>query len=408
VLRPTAGAPWADAALIAAAHGLGSDALGLQAACLLRMARADSTYRAYSTGLTHWCRFLRSEGLARLEDAGPAAAVRFLAWLGLRGTVSAATARCYLTAVAAVYKDLGLPDYLERGLASAARRGLEGAQHRLVPQLPRVPLPAGQIVGILDLAATLVQDASGTPEALRTLRDCLATVTSYVYFNRASSTYSLLRAGLLVDSTMGADDLIRLRATTRKGSSHRHLVATEFRIPVVAQPLLAAGLRYFSAQLPDDREFFWELPGDPPPASWTAETQTGWLHSALAASGQPLPDNVAWTSHSLRYGSASAAYAAGVDLPRIRYFGGWSPSSRVTETTYLDLSTPPSQAGTILFQWMSSAQLGASSLEEHSDSEPDSDGPTGNSRDPQGTIFRSTATFQRPEAGSTLADLGAR
>ena len=116
---------------------------------------------------------------------------------------------------------------------------------------------------------------------------------------------------------MGADDLIRLRATTRKGSSHRHLVATEFRIPVVAQPLLAAGLRYFSAQLPDDREFFWELPGDPPPASWTAETQTGWLHSALAASGQPLPDNVAWTSHSLRYGSASAAYAAGVDLPRI-------------------------------------------------------------------------------------------
>ena len=113
-------------------------------------------------------------------------------------------------------------------------------------------------------------------------------------------------------------------------------------------------------------------------------------------------------SAGARYGSASAAYAAGVDLPRIRYFGGWSPSSRVTETTYLDLSTPPRQAGTILFQWMSSAQLGASSLEEHSDSEPDSDGPTGNSRDPQGTIFRSTATFQRPEAGSTLADLGAR
>jgi hypothetical protein len=160
----------------------------------------------------------------------------------MKGTVSAASTRVYLAAVGSVYKDRGLNALLDRSLVRAARRGLQGAQHRLVPERPRSPLPARHVLAILVYVDALVARGCATGDDLRTLRDCLATVTAFVFFNRASSNYSLLREGLLVDATGSTDDLIRLRPWVRKGLSHDHLDLVEFRIPVEANPRLAAAL----------------------------------------------------------------------------------------------------------------------------------------------------------------------
>ena len=55
---------------------------------------------------------------------------------------------------------------------------------------------------------------------------------------------------------------------------------------------------------------------------WTANTLSGWLTAAYTAALCLPPAGFAWTSHSLRKGAASAAYAIGARLTDIRYAGG--------------------------------------------------------------------------------------
>jgi hypothetical protein len=64
------------------------------------------------------------------------------------------------------------------------------------------------------------------------------------------------------------------------------------------------------------------------------------------------PEGFAWTSHSLRKGSASAANAIGVQLPDIRYTGGWSTNSNVLEEKSIDFSMQPTPAAWIFFGWL--------------------------------------------------------
>ena len=85
---------------------------------------------------------------------------------------------------------------------------------------------------------------------------------------------------------------------------------------------------------------------------WTANTLSGWLTAAYTAALCLPPAGFAWTSHSLRKGVASAAYAIGAKVTDIRYAGGWSINSTVLEAKYIDFIMRPSPAACIIFGYL--------------------------------------------------------
>ena len=70
---------------------------------------------------------------------------------------------------------------------------------------------------------------------------------------------------------------------------------------------------------------------------------------ALRTTKQSPLAGFSWTSHSLRKGAASAANDIKAPLNDIRYAEGWSTSSTVLESKYIDFSMAPSNAAYIFF-----------------------------------------------------------
>ena len=88
----------------------------------------------------------------------------------------------------------------------------------------------------------------------------------------------------------------------------------------------------------------WALSHVEDKAPWTASTLMTWLHAAFTKAGHKPPPGFCWTSHSLRKGAASAAYAIMVRLNGIRYARGWSTKSTVLEFKYVDFTMRPTKA----------------------------------------------------------------
>ncbi len=68
------------------------------------------------------------------------------------------------------------------------------------------------------------------------------------------------------------------------------------------------------------------------------------------ATGNNPPKGFTWTSHSLRKGAATTANAIKVPLNDIRYSGGWSTSSNVLKSKYINFAMAPSKAAYIFFR----------------------------------------------------------
>ena len=377
---PAAAAPWSNGVGRAIAAGLGEDMLGNTARALLLSCRQASTYNTYKSALNSWAQFLASEGMEDILHATTTTVLRYIAWLGLRGTVSAGSMQVYLSGIKAVQPDFGLPDIANGKAVRDAVRGLAAAQQSMAPVVPRSPLPPAAITSMLDLAERLCASPSVHPP-MRLLRACLATAVSYLFFNRASSTHSLRMEGLIVDPPRTVGQSLRLRASVRKGQSHLHPQKKEMRIPVAAQAQLASCLRTFECwRGASNNDFYWELPGDSNPSKWTAVVQTAWLQQALHACGIAVPPSVAWTSHSMRMGAATHAAAAGVPMAVIRHYGGWARASNVVYN-YIDPSERSSAEAVRLFGWLTAPLLSAAipcgedADDGFSDEEPPPDSP---------------------------------
>jgi hypothetical protein len=62
-------------------------------------------------------------------------------------------------------------------------------------------------------------------------------------------------------------------------------------------------------------------------------------------------DGFAWTSHSLRKGPTTAAYAIGVNMHQIRFFGGWATELSVV-LAYIDPTVVPTTTDWYFFGWL--------------------------------------------------------
>jgi hypothetical protein len=60
------------------------------------------------------------------------------------------------------------------------------------------------------------------------------------------------------------------------------------------------------------------------------------------------PFGFTWTSHSLRKGASTIAYAIGVNMQKIKFFGGWATESSVV-LNYIDPTIVPTTAAWYFF-----------------------------------------------------------
>eukprot|EP00873_Tetraselmis_striata_P027947 jgi/Tetstr1/448211/TSEL_035499.t1 len=87
-------------------------------------------------------------------------------------------------------------------------------------------------------------------------------------------------------------------------------------------------------------------------------TADDWLQLVAHMLEEHLPPGFVWTSHSLRKGAATAAYAIGVVLQKIKHFGGWAQLSSVV-LDYINPTALPCAASWQLFGWLTPWGLGA-------------------------------------------------
>ena len=98
-----------------------------------------------------------------------------------------------------------------------------------------------------------------------------------------------------------------------------------------------------------DPPYFFQLPGEPKPASRHMATRVA---HTLAAHGVRAPEGFAYLGHSLRSGGSSAAEAIGVSRYLGNWLGGWSQTGRTRELHYLDPSIGPTPGAYALLGWL--------------------------------------------------------
>ena len=334
---------------------LGADELGRLAADLAATALHPSTYRNYGTALRPYLQYCATYSVHPLHVT-PLDAARYVAWLGLRGTVAAASLQQYLSAVNRYLGDHGREPVAQGALVASVRRGLEGAQQDTRPPPIRVALPADAVLGFWTLAARVMArsptwSSPSDPDA-HLLRCLLACVCAFLYFQRGEAAVTTRTADLIVHA-----DGVLLYARAYKGSRG---------VPPVQHPVHTLPARYFRSLMTLLRRFDaqraavnggnlprfrWALTDSEPAHTWSAATLSCWLAHACAAIGLAPPDGFSWTSHSLRKGAATAAYAVGVPLLKIKYCGDWAQESSAIHR-YIDVAATPTPAARQLFAFL--------------------------------------------------------
>jgi hypothetical protein len=338
----------------------GDDPLGVVATTLFQSSTSKGTDDNYSSNLRCFLSFCNESFLDPLAVT-PIDIARFVVWIGRRGTVAAANLQPYLSAVNKFHQDHALPPVALGPIVAGVRKGLENCQHDKAPLPQRLPLPTPMALQILELAEGLLLSVEFHPRDpdLPLLRAAVATITSFMFLNRGECGANALLGDIVVE-----EDCITLLLRGEKGKKNlQDGQRTVRQIPAGAVPRVASLLRAFFAGQNSMRGLLgqrlrrWSLTPQEDLERWSADTLSGWLRAAYQAVRRSPPEGFAWTSHSLRKGSASAANAIGARLTDIRFMGGWSTNSSVLEAKYIDFAMQPTPAARLFFGYLCKAGL---------------------------------------------------
>eukprot|EP00873_Tetraselmis_striata_P035161 jgi/Tetstr1/455425/TSEL_042257.t1 len=232
---------------------------------------------------------------------------------GFAGTVKAASLQPYLTAINGFYRDHGAEPVAQGDLISKVRKGLAASQLEPDPPGVRTDVPARLITRTLRLAETLREELGPTwtrdqlPRILL-FRAAMAAVAMYIFYARGKAGVACHKGDLTVTADVYCG---------QRGLPAARLAVTH----------------------------------DEPAASWTSATVTYWLQLVAHMLEEHPPPGFVWTSHSLRKGAATAAYAIGVVLQKIKHFGGWAQLSGVV-LEYINPTALPCAASWQPFGWL--------------------------------------------------------
>ena len=182
------------------------------------VALQPKTYKNYGSALTGVIEFCRETSVDPLEVT-PVEIARYIAWLGERGTMAEGSLQPYLSVINRFLGDHARPPMALGPMITSVRKGLASCQQDLAQTHERVPIPAPVALAILILAEKLLVTVhwNHSDQRLPLMRACVASVASYMLFNREECRSTALSNNLIVDHSH-----ITLRLRNEKGHKARN------------------------------------------------------------------------------------------------------------------------------------------------------------------------------------------
>jgi len=231
-------------------------------------------------------------------------------------------------------------------------KGLANCHQDLSPTPERVPIPAPVAVAIIILVEGLLETVQRdhSDQRLLLLRACIASIASYMFFNRGEFRSTPISSDLVVD-----DAHINPRLRNEKGHKARnkgHRTARQIAVLDAPRPAAALAAYFTGTATLGHMKRRWALTPAEDAARWSAETLSGWLRASFTAAGHSPPNGFSRISHNLRKGVASASNAIPIRLTNIRFAGGWATNSTVLEAKYIDFAMRPTPVAWVFSGYM--------------------------------------------------------
>lgn len=239
LMSSSARAPWSVSMADILGALLGHDELGRTALSLRHASLQPRSYGTYASALSGFLEICDDQSLLPLKVT-PVHIARYLAWLGLAGTVADDSLQPYLLSSIYIFlRDLGKPPVALGPLVADVRAGLRNSQVAIQPAPARIPMPAPVALDILLHAESLLPKTtwtSPTDPLVLCMRAMVAVIVNYVYFCRGECGVSMQSNDISVH-----DDFISLLLRKVKGRpSCADNQLSLLRIPTAAMPRLAA------------------------------------------------------------------------------------------------------------------------------------------------------------------------
>ena len=323
---------------------------------LVSGALAPSTISTYAARWAQFSNFCASRGLRSLPASAETVAL-FVTALYASGTVKPDSVGPYISAINTAHRDVLAAEPGGSTLVKQARAGWR----RLVCGDPgvqrdrRLPLPANVAMRVLREGLTLAQQNLPPLLKAQLLRPLVFVPLVFATLRRASSAVPLARDDVAINA---AEAIVRPRVI--KGGQLKATLPSPKRLPkqhcrdlylLLLAWRVAQNNAFAAARVTEppraDAGSQWALPGDS--RADASALATAWLQEACARLGVKAPLGGKFTSHSLRKGGASAAYAVGVNLRNLCDLGDWAPGSPVPMRHYIDLSVIACDAARAFF-----------------------------------------------------------
>lgn len=338
--------PWAAA--LAAQHKELADSSrdGAVALELLQTGLSANTVQSYDSKLSRFVKYCAVEGLTPMP-ATLYTVLRYIGHLASEGTVNVNNLQPYLSCINSAHESVGLTPPAVGPAIERARKGWRQRQaHVGEAGDKRVALPAEIMKGVLDLADAIEQEGRYKYDsaALYDFRDSIAILVTYLFFGRSDTGHAAQVVDGVPDIQVHGTDLVFYERNFKgkaAGDPKRTLTC-----PLAEKPKLLRVISAFLKAAPATADFVWRLPQDG--RRWNAGVIDDMLQRVLTRLKVCAPSGYTYTSHSLRKGAASAAFAVGVDIIRICYCGGWAQGSQVV-FTYIDMAFQASTDGEYFF-----------------------------------------------------------
>ena len=285
--------------------------------------------------------------------------LHYLTALGDKGTIQAHCMGVYMSAVNKFHTEQGFdPPALGptcrsflRGLGrrQKAARDASGSMTHI-----RVPLPTYCVTEALDAAVSMTASSSSFTLAQQELyRSLVFVVLNFVLFCRGETGVTLRPDHVMLTPTG-----IHVVPSQEKGRGHvaagRLVTIPRVGMPDLWQLLSDYKAWYSSLDFGSSKRAckasIWRLPHEMR-GRWPSSLADTWLQVVMKHLGHSPPAGLAWSGHSMRKGSSSAAKSIGVFLESICYFADWSILAG-TYHTYIDPTWMPTAHCRRLFAWM--------------------------------------------------------
>ncbi|XP_046565904.1 uncharacterized protein LOC124274582 [Haliotis rubra] len=290
---------------------------------LITSSLAPSTWRTYQAGKTAFDQFRAAFGLPSLWPIPLDQWLQFIAYLSVSGR-SPATARSYVSGLAALHKLHNMCDVSHHFLVQKALSGMSRLSHRQDTRQPITTHLLAEITRALPLVCSQSYEAA--------LFAAAYLLTFFGFFRvgelvAASARDSTNRACLFSDITV-AGDLSAIQVHLRSSKTDQGGLGAYITIQALPNSPLCpvAAVQRFRCIRPTGTGYFFTHFDSSPLTKFQFQAV---LKKALASIPEPINPSL-YSSHSFRIGAATTAALQGVSSQQIQELGRWKSAAYQT------------------------------------------------------------------------------